>query len=83
MAKKNVLPRGKVTVDTLLSLDDVHSTLKDLVEQEANIDELVCIYTLKDDDGFIHRVNSGMRISRIVHLLECIKHGLLHDGEKP
>ena len=68
------------TVADILSKDDVNFVLDDVVARKDTIKELICIYCC-DDDGIFH-ATSAMPLSRVVYLLEIVKHVLLNDSEK-
>jgi len=70
------LPKRKVTVDEILGLSDIQGILDDVPKGE--IDELLVIYTSKDS---FYWVANGISPSRVLWLIESMKHGLLGDKD--
>jgi len=70
------LPKRKVTVDESLGLSDIQGILDDVPKGE--IDELLVIYTSKDS---FYWVANGISLSRVLWLIESVKHGLLGDKD--
>ena len=69
------------TVADILSKDDVNFVLDDVVARKDTIKEIICIYCLADDTAIFHAA-SGIPLSRVIYLLEIVKHNLLTDSEK-
>ena len=80
MSIKNLskLPKRKVTIDELLSLDTIVDIAGDIIDDKNDIEELLVIYTHWDDDSVFYSVN-GVSKSRMSWLMECVKHGLMKD----
>ncbi len=80
MRVKNLskLPKRKVTVDDLLGFDTVVDIAGDLVDDKENIEELLVIYTHRNEDS-VYWFGNGLSKSRKVWLMECVKHGLMDE----
>lgn len=80
MRVKNLskLPKRKVTVDDLLGFDTIVDIAGDIVDDKENIEELLVIYTHLDDDSVFYSANK-VSSSRMVWLMERVKHGIMKD----
>ena len=74
------MPKRKVTVDDLLDTIDTTEIISNLSEWKQDIDEVLVVFT-KRDENFISWRTNGMSIERQVYFLECIKYALLNKEE--
>ena len=69
---KSKLKRKQLTVNDLLTQDDVQSVLAKTIQDKAEITDLICIY--QDKEGFINwHITSNTPPDRKVFLLEQVK----------
>jgi len=74
------LPRRRVTVDDVLGTDDVVTLISELSENRHIMDELVVIYKLRDMN-FFHFLTNGMPESRLVYVIDSVKHSILSGDD--
>ena len=70
---------GFNTVQDLLTQSDVNETIENVVEIKDEIDEILIIYTKKDDDN-IQWSASELTYSRCNWLMDVVKNALLNEG---
>lgn len=72
-----------VTVDSILTFDNVKDLIQRLIKDQAEITDMICIY--HDQEGNVNqKCTSHMPIERIVTMLEQVKISFLFqdDGEE-
>jgi len=74
------VPEEMVTVDDLLSRDDVNCILGDLVKAKKDIKRLVVVW--EDDQGELDWRASNMRMSKVIGLLEMTKTYIIMDNSE-
>ncbi len=71
------MPTRKVTIDDVLFRDDIDSVLSDINEDKEDFEELLVIALNKDDEVMWR--HSGLKLSRIIYLMELVKNCLLNE----
>ncbi len=75
------MPKRKVTIDDLLVLDTVKEIIGDLDADKSDIEELVVIFSKRNDKNFTFMIN-GLPESRVVYMCEMVKYTLLQGKTK-
>ena len=73
------VPEEMVTVDDLLSRDDVNCILGETLKVKKDIKHLIVVW--EDDQGVLGWKASNMRMSKAVGLLEMTKMFIMKDNE--
>ena len=69
--KKKRLPRGKVTVDEVLQLDDINGVITYLSENKHRIQDVCCVVMLQN--GNLETKSTSTPLANIVAMLEMAK----------
>jgi len=72
--------RKPLTVNDLLTKDDINTVVDDVLEKRADMSSLIVIY--QDIDGKIRWNCSSIALSQFVFLLETVKVALLTEDDE-
>lgn len=78
-----ILPKRvkKVTIEDLLTNDDINGMFQELEKVKPNISDLIIIYVDKKTGDYQYLITDNTLVSLATYLLECTKLDILSHGE--